>query len=56
MKLFDFLAGGFIDSFGITRPDSTEKNRANIIVLGMILGVIAFVAAIFGVLVLMIGK
>uniref|UniRef100_E6Q051 DUF2970 domain-containing protein n=1 Tax=mine drainage metagenome TaxID=410659 RepID=E6Q051_9ZZZZ len=56
MKLFDFLVGGFIDSFGITKPDATEKNRASWIVLGMIVGVIVFVAVIFGVVVLVISK
>ncbi len=56
MKLFDYLIGGFIDSFGITKPDATEKNRANLIVLGMIVGVVVFVAAIFGVVVLVISK
>jgi hypothetical protein len=56
MKLLDFLAGGFIDTFGITRPDSGEKQRATRLILLMIVGVVVFVAAAFGVVVMIISR
>ncbi len=56
MKLLDFLAGGFIDTFGITRPDAGEKKNAARVIVLMILGVVVFVAAIFGLVVLVISR
>ncbi len=56
MKLLDYLANGFIDTFGITRPDANEKNTAARVIVLMILGVVVFVAAIFGIVVLVISR
>lgn len=56
MKLLDSLVGGFIDTFGITRPDSEEKSSATRVILLMIVGVVVLVAAIFGVVILAISR
>lgn len=56
MKLLDYLASGFIDTFGITRPDSAEKRSATRVIVLMIVGVVVMVAAIFGVVVLVISR
>ena len=56
MKLFDYLASGFIDTFGITRPDAGEKKHAARIIVLMILGTILFVAAIFAAVLFVISR
>ena len=56
MKLLDMLVSGFIDTFGITRPDAAEQKNAGRIILLMLLGVVAFVAIIFGAVILVISR
>ena len=56
MKLFDYLASGFIDTFGITRPDAREKKNAARVIVLMILGTILFVALIFGLVLFIISR
>ncbi len=56
MKLLDSLVAGFIDTFGITRPDASEKSNATRVIGLMIVGVVVLVAAIFGVVVWVISR
>lgn len=56
MKLLEYLASGFIDTFGITRPNSSEKGSATRVIVLMIVGVVVMVAAIFGVVILAISR
>ena len=56
MKLFDVLINGFIDTFGITRPNAEEKRSAGRAIVLMIVGTAVFVALIFGLVLYIISR
>ncbi len=40
MKFLRYLAGAFIDTFGITRPPSDGQNRAALYIAALLVGLI----------------
>lgn len=49
MKLLRLIATGFINFFSITQPPPEAMDRAALYIAAMLLGVLAFVAAIVGI-------
>ncbi len=54
--MLQFITKGFIDFFGITKPSATQERQAAWFITALLLGVVVFAAAVFGLVVLLFGR
>jgi hypothetical protein len=48
MRLLDFLAQVFINTFGITQPDPEQRRLVSLVLGGLILGILLATVSILG--------